>query len=302
MMIVIGQGLGVGIAALGLIQLNGSPFQAGTVEAGQFAQQVFLLPTVGLAVVEVVTMVPLVLFVREGRTAPSRDGRSWVQIGLSAWGTDILRQRSYVWMLVSRLFFLMAPTLPLSLGLFFLRQSLGSTDEQAGLQLFAVVGVVGVTTGLATLPAAKLSDRFGRKNMIYAGIAIGLAGISVLALAPTFEIALVALIGIGVSSGSFLAVDWALMTDIIPKATTGRYMGLSAVATGLAGPLARLLSLPLLSALIILGLPAGADPQTEADQSTFYAAGPRIVILIGVAFYIVSAWALRHVDPTRRED
>jgi hypothetical protein len=40
-----------------------------------------------------------------------------------------------------------------------------------------------------------------------------------------FEIALVALIGIGVSSGSFLAVDWALMTDIIPKATTGRYMG-----------------------------------------------------------------------------
>jgi len=242
------------------------------------------------------------LFVREGRAAPSRDGRSWVQIGLSAWGLDILRQRSYVWMLVSRLFFLMAPTLPLSLGLFYLRQSLGSTDEQAGLQLFAVVGVVGVTTGLATLPAAKLSDRFGRKNMIYAGIAIGLAGISVLALAPSFEIALVALVGIGVSSGSFLAVDWALMTDIIPKATTGRYMGISAVATGLAGPLARLLSLPLLSVLIVLGLPAGADPQTDADQSTFYATGPRIVILIGLAFYIISAWALRHVDPTRRED
>ena len=28
-----------------------------------------------------------------------------------------------------------------------------------------------------------------------------------------------------------LAVDWALMTDIIPKAATGRYMGLSNVAT-----------------------------------------------------------------------
>jgi MFS family permease len=302
MMIVIGQGLGVGIAALGLIQLNGSPYVAGTAEAGQFAQQVFLLPTVGLALVEVVTMVPLVLFVREGRTAPSREGRSWFQIGLSAWGLDILRERSYVWMLISRLFFLMAPTLPLSLGLFYLRQSLGSTDEQAGLQLFAVVGVVGVTTGLATLPAAKLSDRFGRKNMIYAGVAIGLAGISLLALAPSFEIALLALVGIGVSSGSFLAVDWALMTDIIPKATTGRYMGLSAVATGLSGPLARLLSLPLLSALIVLGLPAGADPQTQASESSFYAAGPRIVILIGVAFYLISAWALRHVDPTRRED
>jgi hypothetical protein len=49
-------------------------------------------------------------------------------------------------------------------------------------------------------------------------------------------------------------------------------------------------------------LPAGADPQTEADQSTFYATGPRIVILIGWRSTSISAWALRHVDPTRRED
>jgi Na+/melibiose symporter-like transporter len=301
-MIVIGQGIGVGIAALGLIQLNGSPYVAGTAEAGGYAQQVFMLPTVGLALVEVVTMVPLVLFVREGRSAPSRGGRSWFQIGLSAWGTDILREHSYVWMLVSRLFFLMAPTLPLSIGLYFLRQSLGSSDDEAAKQLFGVVAAVGVTTGLATLPAAKLSDHFGRKNMIYFGIAVGLVGISVLALAPSFEIALAALILIGISSGSFLAVDWALMTDIIPKATTGRYMGISAVATGLSGPLARLLSLPLLSILVVAGLPAGLDPATQSDQSSFYASGPRIVILIGIAFYLISAWALRHVDPTRRED
>ena len=38
--------------------------------------------------------------------------------------------------------------------------------------------------------------------------------------------------------GIFLAVDWALMTDIIPKASSGRYMGLSNVATASAGVLA----------------------------------------------------------------
>jgi MFS family permease len=301
-MIVIGQVLGAGIAAIGLIAVNGSPYPQGTAEAGLFAQQAFLWPTVGLALVEVVTMVPLVLFVREGRTGPSREGRSWFQIGLSAWGADILRERSYVWMLVSRLFFLMAPTLPLSLGLYYLRQSLGSNDDEAARQLFVIAGVVGVTTGLATLPAAKLSDRFGRKNMIYWGIFLGLVGTVVLGFAPSFEVALLALVLIGLASGSFLAVDWALMTDIIPKATTGRYMGISAVATGLSGPLARLLTLPLLSVLILVGLPPGADVQTQADQSSFYAVGPRLVILIGVAFFIVSAWALRHVDPTRRED
>jgi MFS family permease len=301
-MIVIGQVMGAGIAAIGLLSVNSSPYLQGTVEAGLYAQQAFLWPTVGLALVEVVTMVPLVLFVREGRSAPAREGRSWFQIGLSAWGADILRERSYVWMLVSRLFFLMAPALPLSLGLYYLRQSLGASDDEAAFQLFVIAAVVGVTTGLSTLPAAKLSDRFGRKAMIYWGIFLGAIGILVLGFAPSFEVALLALVLIGLASGSFLAVDWALMTDIIPKATTGRYMGISAVATGLSGPLARVLTLPLLSLLILIGLPAGADPQTEADQSSFYAIGPRLVVLIGFVFFVISAWALRHVDPTRRED
>ncbi len=41
-----------------------------------------------------------------------------------------------------------------------------------------------------------------------------------------------------VGAGAFLAVDWALMTDIIPKASSGRYMGMSNVATASAGALA----------------------------------------------------------------
>jgi MFS family permease len=301
-MIVIGQGIGVGIAALGLMAVDASPFAMGTPEAGAFAQQVFVLPTIGLAIVEVVTMVPLVLFVREGRAAPSREGRSWVQIAKSAWGTDILRERSYVWLLVSRLFFLMAPTLPLSLGLFYLRQSLGSGDLLAASQSLLVVGVVGVSTGLATLPAARLSDRLGRKNMIYAGIVIGIIGNIGVAIAPSFEIALGALVLVGVSSGSFLAVDWALMTDIIPKATTGRYMGISAVATGVSGPLSRFIANPLLSLLIVIGLAPGLNPTTDAAQSSFYALGPRLVILLGVVFLVISAWALTHVNPQRREE
>jgi MFS family permease len=301
-MIVIGQVTGAGIAALGLIALKASPFDQGTLAAGEFAQQVFLLPTVGLALVEVVTMVPLVLFVQDGRGAPSRGGRSWLQIGLSAWGTDILRERSYVWLLVSRLFFLMAPTLPLSLGVYFLRQSLGVSDEVAGVQIFIIAAVVGVTTGVATLPAAKLSDRVGRKNMIYLGIVIGILGNIGVAIAPDFAVTLAALVLVGFSSGSFLAVDWALMTDIIPKATTGRYMGVSNVATGLSGPLGRLIAGPLLTLMIVVGLAPGLDPQTHAPQSAFYALGPRLVILIGVVFFLISAWALRHVDPTRRED
>jgi MFS family permease len=199
------------------------------------------------------------------------------------------------------LFFLMAASLPLSLGLFYLRQSLGSSDALAATQSLIVVVVVGVSTGLATLPAARLSDRVGRKTIIYAGAVIGIVGTIGMAAAPVFEVALGALVLVGVASGSFLAVDWALMTDIIPKVTTGRYMGISAVATGVSGPLSRL-SGPLLSVLILIGLAPGLDSKTDAAQSSFYASGPRLVILLGVVFLLISAWALRHVNPTRRED
>ena len=41
------------------------------------------------------------------------------------------------------------------------------------------------------------------------------------------------------SAGAFLAVDWALMTDIIPKATAGRYMGILNAGTAMAGPVYR---------------------------------------------------------------
>ena len=73
--------------------------------------------------------------------------------------------------------------------------------------------------------------------MLYGSFVLAALGVAVLAAAPLVEVALLALVPIGMSAGAFLAVDWALMTDIIPKATTGRYMGISNVATATAGPL-----------------------------------------------------------------
>ena len=36
----------------------------------------------------------------------------------------------------------------------------------------------------------------------------------------------------------FISVDWALMVDIIPKVTAGRYMGISNVVTATSGAIA----------------------------------------------------------------
>jgi MFS family permease len=89
----------------------------------------------------------------------------------------------------------------------------------------------------------------------------------------------------GASSGTFLAVDWALMTDIIPRASAGRYMGLSNVATGSATPLAVALG------GIVLDL---------VTRAGGYEAGPRVVFLLGIGLYVLAAITLRPVvEPPR---
>jgi MFS family permease len=301
-MIIVGQVVGVAIATVGVSQLGANPFPEGTAQAGEFARQVFFWPTLGLAIIELLTMIPIVLFIDEGREAPSREGRSWLQIGMGAWGMDILRERSFVWLLVSRLFFLMAPSVLLFLGIFYLSRTLGIPISQTGDELTIIAAVMGVATGIATFPAARLSDRYGRKRLIYFAIGVGMIGMTGVALAPSFALMVVALVPVGMSAGVFLAVDWALMTDIIPKATTGRYMGISNVATAISGPIARVITGVLLTVLVLVGLPDGLDAARDASQSTLYSVGPRIAIGLTLVFFLIAAWTLRHVDETRRED
>jgi hypothetical protein len=84
----------------------------------------------------------------------------------------------------------------------------------------------------------------------------------------------------------FLSVDWALMTDIIPKAAAGRYMGLSNVATGAATPLS----------LFVGGFTI--DLVNTAAGSLDL--GPRVAYLLGVVLYAVAVILFRPVvEPPR---
>ncbi|HSH21118.1 MAG TPA: MFS transporter [Candidatus Caenarcaniphilales bacterium] len=304
-MIVIGQMVGLAIAGLGLLQIGEAPFALGTAEAGEAARRAFFLPTLALGAIEFVTMLLLVATIDEGRQAPPRNGRSWRRIALGAWGTDILQERSYVWLLVSRLLFLMAPALLTGLGPFYLAQSLGFQEEASRFLPLLIIGAIfGGTTALTALPAARMSDRIGRKRIIYTSIVIGALGMAGVAVAPSFEFTVLALIPVGISAGAFLAVDWALMTDIIPKATSGRYMGISNVATAISGPLGLGIGSVVVTSLVVFGLPPElrALERPPAHESAYYEAAPRIAMALTLVFLAISAWTLRRVDERRRED
>jgi MFS family permease len=278
-MIILGGMAGVGIVALGYLQLSPGADEAAVRAA-------FFWPTLALGLLEALTMVALVLTVNEGRPGPSRAGRSWLRIASSTWGTDLLHERSYVWLLVSRLCFLAMPGVVSAYVVFVLERSFGMPPAEAGPLLFLVGAVVAISTALAVVPAAWLSDRYGRKPLIYGAFAFGAVGVAFIAFSPALELALLALVPIGLSAGAFLTVDWALMTDIIPKSTTGRYMGISNVATASAGPIGLTFAGVVLAIVTNAGLPAEA---------------PRAAIGATLLFVLVAALALRNVNPRRRE-
>ncbi|MDP8905574.1 MAG: MFS transporter [Chloroflexota bacterium] len=290
-MIILGSMVGVGLAAIGYVQL-----QAGA--PADVVGQTLFWPTVALGLIELATMIVLVAAVDEGRPGPPRGGRSWANIALRAWGTDILRERSYVWLLVSRLLYLAVPGVISGYTVFVLERSFDLAPAQAFPFLLTTGAIVAVSTLLATLPAARLSDRIGRKRVIYLSFALATVGILGMALSPMLELTLLSMVPIGLSAGAFLTVDWALMTDIIPKATAGRYMGISNVATASSGPLGLAVAGVILYLVTAAGLPA---PGAADLESALLGEAPRAAIGSMLVFIAGSAWALRRVREQRRE-
>jgi MFS family permease len=278
--------VGLASAMVGLMQILGNVtgFVLVTVAVlmGRIEVAIF---AVGL--VELVTMAAVVARVGEGQPPKPRNGKSWGAIVREVWGTDVLKERSYVWLLTSRFFFLMGGAVLVNLILTYLKQTHGLDEDAANSTNLVMLVVIVLANVLAIIPSARLSDRIGRKPVIYASCAIGFAGVALAALAPAIPFAIVGGALFGASAGTFLAVDWALMTDIIPKASSGRYMGLSNVATTSSTVIAVATAGLLLDAVNIefgLGL------------------GPRAAFILGAAYYVIAALTLRPVvEPPRSE-
>jgi len=247
----------------------------------------FTIPIIAVGLIELATAIGTILWVREGRAAKDRAGRSWRSVAAEAWGTDVFRERSFVWLVGSRLLFLMGVSLIYNLSVIYLERSMILNPDEQKFWIPVTSVVIGGSILASTIPAARLSDRFGRKPVIYTACGMGALGMAVLALAPGVLVAEAGILLVAVGAGAFLAVDWALMTDIIPKASSGRYMGMSNVATASAGAFALILGGPLVDII-------GGVEETGA--------GPRAAVAVGVLLFLSAAALLRPVDERRRED
>jgi MFS family permease len=225
------------------------------------------------------------VFVDDGPPPKPREGRSWGAVAREAWGLDVLRERSFIRMTMVRFLFLMGTGIFINVSAWYLRDSLGQTEGDRTMWGIAALGALGVATVLAAIPAARISDRTGRKPVIWVACALAAAGLALIAVAPTPPLAVAGVFLMGLGSGAYLAVDWALMTDTIPLITSGRYMGLANIANSIAGPVGLFI--------------AGTFVIDRLTAAGMLEAGPRAAVALGIPAVALAAVVLIGVQPRR---
>lgn len=233
---------GLASAYRGIFQVLGRV--GGPLLIGYMANEGHMWAALGtIAVTFLVTMAITVVAV-EDSPAPRRPGAEIFSATLRTFFVDVKRHRDFMWLLVSRLFTLMGLAVLVDFLLYFLTDVVKDPNpaKTTGyvLALVALVGLVSV------FPAAWLSDRIGRKKLIYVSCCGAMVGALGLMSARTVSQVLLFGMPIGFAYGIFTAVDWAFLADLVPKDETGRYMGFSNIATAGSGALAPLLAGPTL--------------------------------------------------------
>jgi MFS family permease len=169
----------------------------------------YVVMAVGLAVLAV----PFALLTPDDPLPPSyqpvRTGNSWA----------VFRgQPDFAWAWGTRFLVQLGNALGTLYLLYFLQDKVKLADPQGGLLIMILLYTVGLVA--TAVLGGRLSDRSGRRKIfvIWSGVLIAIAAI-LLAIWPNWPMALVASVLMGAGYGVYLAVDTALITQVLPAAT-----------------------------------------------------------------------------------
>ncbi len=162
--------------------------------------------------------------------------------------------RAFAWLLIVRLLFLGGIQIVSNYAQFYFKDVVlaGAPDaaQRAPQLMGELLILVAAALVLVSAPAGILSDRFGRRAVSAAGVALAVGAAAALlfirnvawltlgGFALTDLMAAGLLLGAG--AGIFFAVNWAWATDLVSHDQAARYLGVSNLATAGAGILAAL--------------------------------------------------------------
>jgi MFS family permease len=151
---------------------------------------------------------------------------------------DLRRFPAYTEMLVARFLVLLGIYVVQSFAQYYIRDWLGMADAAAVTG--NLMAAIGIALTLLVFPAGWLSDKIGRWSLnIIAGIVASI-GIALLVFARSVTAVYAFGAIIGMATGVFVSVNWALATDLIPHDEGGKYLGFTNFATAGAGAISRL--------------------------------------------------------------
>src|SRR5947208_2830878 len=228
----------------------------------------------------------LVIFGVPDRRRASTSSQPLARSIFLSFAIDTKRYRDFAWLMVSRLFFLMAPVGISTYAFNFIRYTFHYSEGKASLYSSALQAIVVIFAAILCMTAGFMAERYGKKRLIAAACIIGAVGSSLLLFSPSLPWILGFGLIVGIALGIFLSVHWAFMTDLIPKAEAGRYMGVSNIATASAGLIAR----PILGPII--------DGFNNNRQS---AVGYRVMFGIVTGFLVIALLTLRPVREIKVE-
>lgn len=202
---------------------------------------------------------------------------------VSAYSIDAVAYPDFFWVFITRTFYYMGLSIQ-AFVLFMLRDVQKVSDPKYHTSMLAMVGQLAAL--LVAVPAGRLSDRLGRKPLVYASCALMAVSYCGFACAPGMTAVLWLTVGGGVGNGMFLSVDYALACDVLPSLEeAAQNLGVWGVSAFLGSTIGPLIAGPLLTHF-------GSTSSTEEYSTPGYVA----VMLLGAVYVICAGLMLRTVQ------
>lgn len=152
------------------------------------------------------------------RRLPSAPPPAWsARELLGAFVIDLRRSPDVGWAFASRFLFVTAYAILTTYQAFYLLDSLGSAEKEVARQIFLGTVIQSGVLIVASVACGRLSDRTGRRKAFVLGAStVYGSALFVIAFATDFDGFLVGMAIGGLGFGAYVAVDLALVVDILP--------------------------------------------------------------------------------------
>jgi len=201
------------------------------------------------AVLLVLLVLPFVLKLRDipldASTRPPFELGAWLK---GFWVSPRLYP-DFGWAWITRFLMMLGNAMATLYLLFWLKDKVGLTGKEAEQGQTVLIGLYALGTILTAVVFGRLSDRSGKRKVYVISATVVMAfSALMLAFFPVFSIAMVAALILGLGYGMYLAVDQALVTQVLPRAIDrGRDLGVINIANAAPQVLAPVIAAPIVT-------------------------------------------------------